>query len=123
MLLVLYTLSQSSWVSPWRFTILERVRGRARVNFKMLFYYIVTLNLMDHDEEYECNIPNAYARLITAGTGFEICRLSLSLSRSILTYPWMELGGKCVVKCEKTGYRSEIEFHCKVSVTCACTPL
>ncbi|XP_003390235.1 PREDICTED: oxysterol-binding protein-related protein 9-like [Amphimedon queenslandica] len=54
----------------------------------------ITLNLMDHDEEYECNIPNAYAR-------------------SILTYPWMELGGKCTVKCEKTGYRSEIDFHCK----------
>ena len=49
--------------------------------------------------------------------------ISLSLSRSILTYPWMELGGKCVVKCEKTGYRSEIEFHCKVSVTYTCTPL
>lgn len=51
-----------------------------REDFKILFHYIVTLNLMDHDEEYECNIPNAYARLITAGTGFEICRLSLSLS-------------------------------------------
>ena len=81
MLLVLYTLSQSSWVSPWRFTILERVRGREREreDFKLFFYYIVTLNLMDHDEEYECNIPNAYARLITAGTGFEICHLSFSL--------------------------------------------
>lgn len=119
----IYTKSKFLGLSLAVHNIGKSKRKREREDFKMLFHYIVTLNLMDHDEEYECNIPNAYARLITAGTGFEICRLSLSLSRSILTYPWMELGGKCVVKCEKTGYRSEIEFHCKVSVTCACTPL
>ena len=110
--------------------------------FVCLFAYSVTLNLMDHGEEYECNIPNAYARSVSAGTNQIFKKLTafilmymykhyymyLSMFslfsksffplflRSILTYPWMELGGKCTVKCEKTGYRSEIDFHCKVSI-------
>lgn len=54
----------------------------------------VTLTLMDHDEVYEATLPNAYGR-------------------SILTYPWMELGGKCTVKCIQTGYHANLEFHCK----------
>jgi hypothetical protein len=54
----------------------------------------LTLTLMDHDEEYECTIPSAYAR-------------------SILTYPWMELGGKCYIKCLKNGFHADVEFHCK----------
>lgn len=35
--------------------------------------------------------------------------------RSILTTPWVELVGKCSVKCEKTGYYAEVEFLAKVS--------
>ena len=42
------------------------------------------------------------------------------LLRSILTYPWIELGGKCGVKCAKSGYYADIEFHCKVGVVCRC---
>ena len=76
-----------------------------------LFYCIVTLNLMDHNEEYEGTIPNAYARYIDITNKWFIF-----YCRSILTYPWMELGGKCYLKCEKTGYHANIEFHCKVSI-------
>ena len=28
----------------------------------------------------------------------------------------MELGGKCYIKCEKSGYHATVEFHCKVTV-------
>lgn len=34
--------------------------------------------------------------------------------RSILTYPWMEMGGKCHLECAQTGYAADLEFHCKV---------
>ena len=43
-----------------------------------------------------------------------ILSLRCSLFRSILTVPWMELGGKVSVLCKKTGYSAAIEFHCKV---------
>ena len=35
------------------------------------------------------------------------------ISRSILTVPWLELGGKVNLSCEKTGYAATIDFHCK----------
>ena len=35
--------------------------------------------------------------------------------RSILTQPWMEIGGKMNVVCEQTGCHAMVEFHCKVS--------
>lgn len=35
--------------------------------------------------------------------------------RSILTTPWVELVGKCSIKCEKTGYYADVEFQAKVS--------
>ena len=33
--------------------------------------------------------------------------------RSILTTPWVELGGKCEITCPQSGYRAEVEFKCK----------
>ena len=51
---------------------------------------------MEHNEEYIATLPSAYGR-------------------SILTVPWVELGGKCVIDCPQTGYSAHIEFHCKVS--------
>ena len=36
--------------------------------------------------------------------------------RSILTVPWMELGGQTSITCPKSGYNASIHFHCKVSV-------
>ncbi|CAI8010195.1 Oxysterol-binding protein-related protein 9 [Geodia barretti] len=54
----------------------------------------VRLCLMDYGEEYRVNLPNAYAR-------------------SILTVPWLELGGKCHIECLQNGYTADVEFHCK----------
>ncbi|NXC15783.1 OSBL9 protein, partial [Corythaeola cristata] len=33
--------------------------------------------------------------------------------RSILTVPWIELGGECSINCSKTGYNASIVFHTK----------
>ncbi|XP_059822341.1 oxysterol-binding protein-related protein 11 isoform X2 [Hypanus sabinus] len=52
------------------------------------------LCLLDHGEEYTFTLPCAYAR-------------------SILTVPWVELGGKVNVNCAKTGYSAAITFHTK----------
>ncbi|CAL8288565.1 unnamed protein product [Lota lota] len=52
------------------------------------------LYLLDHDEEYTFTLPCAYAR-------------------SILTVPWVELGGKVLVTCAKSGYSAVITFHTK----------
>lgn len=34
-------------------------------------------------------------------------------SRSILTVPWIELGGSVTITCPQTGYHCDIEFHTK----------
>ncbi|XP_048835113.1 oxysterol-binding protein-related protein 11 isoform X1 [Brienomyrus brachyistius] len=52
------------------------------------------LYLLDYDEEYTFTLPSAYAR-------------------SILTVPWVELGGKVNVSCVKTGYSAAITFQTK----------
>ncbi|XP_063441837.1 oxysterol-binding protein-related protein 9-like isoform X2 [Mytilus trossulus] len=52
------------------------------------------ISVIDHDEEYTITFPNGYGR-------------------SILTVPWIELGGKCTLGCAKTGYNATVEFHTK----------
>ena len=52
------------------------------------------IRLLDSGEEYVINFPNGYGR-------------------SILTVPWVELGGDCQITCHKTGYRSDVKFHTK----------
>uniref|UniRef100_A0A6I8NQY5 Oxysterol-binding protein n=1 Tax=Ornithorhynchus anatinus TaxID=9258 RepID=A0A6I8NQY5_ORNAN len=52
------------------------------------------LSLLDHGEEYTFTLPSAYAR-------------------SILTVPWVELGGKVGINCAKTGYSASVVFHTK----------
>jgi len=52
------------------------------------------LSVLDHDEDYIITFPNAYGR-------------------SILTVPWMEMGGIVTISCPKTGYSAQIEFHTK----------
>ncbi|XP_014007127.2 oxysterol-binding protein-related protein 11 isoform X1 [Salmo salar] len=52
------------------------------------------LYLLEHDEEYMFTLPCAYAR-------------------SILTVPWVELGGKVNVNCTKSGYSAVITFQTK----------
>uniref|UniRef100_A0AAX7T112 Oxysterol-binding protein n=1 Tax=Astatotilapia calliptera TaxID=8154 RepID=A0AAX7T112_ASTCA len=52
------------------------------------------LYLLEHDEEYTFTLPCAYAR-------------------SILTVPWVELGGKVTINCAKSGYSAVITFQTK----------
>ena len=46
-------------------------------------------------------------------TFLSTCLLRIS-PRSILTVPWIEMGGKINIACAKTGYSSLVEFHTKV---------
>lgn len=59
-----------------------------------LFIPLGVLYLMEHEEEYVFTLPCAYAR-------------------SILTIPWVELGGKVNIHCVKTGYSATVTFHTK----------
>ncbi|XP_051573951.1 oxysterol-binding protein-related protein 10-like isoform X2 [Myxocyprinus asiaticus] len=52
------------------------------------------LHLLEHDEEYVFTLPSAYAR-------------------SILTVPWVELGGKVSICCVNSGYSAAVTFHTK----------
>ncbi|CAG0913599.1 unnamed protein product [Notodromas monacha] len=52
------------------------------------------VSLLDHNEEYIFSFPSGYGR-------------------SILTVPWMELGGTCSVHCPQTGYNATVEFLTK----------
>ncbi|KAM5323404.1 oxysterol-binding protein-related protein 9 isoform 3-T3 [Glossophaga mutica] len=52
------------------------------------------VSCLDHDEHYILTFPNGYGR-------------------SILTVPWVELGGECSINCSKTGYSANIVFHTK----------
>ncbi|KAJ8305963.1 hypothetical protein KUTeg_016508 [Tegillarca granosa] len=52
------------------------------------------VSLIDRDEDYILTFPNGYGR-------------------SILTVPWVELGGKINISCAKTGYNANIVFHTK----------
>ena len=51
--------------------------------------------MLDYDEEYIVTFPNGYGR-------------------SILTVPWVEIGGKTTITCAKTGYHATVDFHTKV---------
>lgn len=52
------------------------------------------VSVLDYDEEYVVTFPNGYGR-------------------SILTVPWIELGGSVSITCQKTGYSANIEFITK----------
>ncbi|KAM5149105.1 oxysterol-binding protein-related protein 9 isoform 2-T2 [Mantella aurantiaca] len=52
------------------------------------------VSCLDYDEHYIVTFPNGYGR-------------------SILTVPWVELGGECNINCSKTGYSATITFHTK----------
>ncbi|XP_049544381.1 oxysterol-binding protein-related protein 9 isoform X1 [Anopheles darlingi] len=53
-----------------------------------------TVTLCDLNEEYIVTFPNGYGR-------------------SILTIPWIELGGTVTINCPQTGYRADIDFLTK----------
>lgn len=52
------------------------------------------INVLKHNETYVCTFPSAYGR-------------------SILTVPWVELGGSVNITCKQTGYSASIEFVTK----------
>uniref|UniRef100_A0A667X5E0 Oxysterol-binding protein n=1 Tax=Myripristis murdjan TaxID=586833 RepID=A0A667X5E0_9TELE len=52
------------------------------------------VSCLEHDEHYILTFPNGYGR-------------------SILTVPWVELGGECSISCSKSGYSANIVFHTK----------
>lgn len=52
------------------------------------------VSCLEHDEHYVLTFPNGYGR-------------------SILTVPWVELGGECNISCSKSGYSANIVFHTK----------
>ncbi|XP_058053836.1 oxysterol-binding protein-related protein 9 isoform X2 [Anopheles bellator] len=53
-----------------------------------------TVTLCDLNEEYVVTFPNGYGR-------------------SILTIPWIELGGTVTITCPQSGYRADIDFLTK----------
>ncbi|XP_043502655.1 oxysterol-binding protein-related protein 9 isoform X1 [Polistes fuscatus] len=52
------------------------------------------VNVLEHGEEYVLTFPNGYGR-------------------SILTVPWIELGGTATINCAQTGYQATVEFLTK----------
>ncbi|KOX69761.1 Oxysterol-binding protein-related protein 9 [Melipona quadrifasciata] len=52
------------------------------------------VNVLQHGEEYLLTFPNGYGR-------------------SILTIPWIELGGTATIHCAQTGYHATVEFLTK----------
>lgn len=52
------------------------------------------VNVLQHGEEYVLTFPNGYGR-------------------SILTVPWIELGGTVTINCVQTGYHATVEFITK----------
>ncbi|XP_043282619.1 oxysterol-binding protein-related protein 9 [Venturia canescens] len=52
------------------------------------------VSVLEHGEEYYLTFPNGYGR-------------------SILTVPWIELGGAATITCAQTGYQAAIEFITK----------
>ncbi|NXN02773.1 OSBL9 protein, partial [Sylvia borin] len=63
---------------------------------------------LDHDEHYILTFPNGYARQVDA-----LISIFIFNALSILTVPWIELGGECSISCSKTGYNTSIVFHTK----------
>ncbi|EEB17745.1 oxysterol binding protein 9, putative [Pediculus humanus corporis] len=53
-----------------------------------------TVHVLDFKEDYVLTFPSGYGR-------------------SILTTPWIELGGTVTISCKKSGYNANIEFHTK----------
>lgn len=77
------------------------------------------VTLVEHSEEYIVTFPNGYGRYERIENQIEkklkniACTSSLPLYRSILTVPWIELGGTVEIRCPQTGYHATIEFLTK----------
>ncbi|XP_069693111.1 oxysterol-binding protein-related protein 11-like isoform X2 [Periplaneta americana] len=54
----------------------------------------LSLHLCSHGEHYDFTLPSAHVR-------------------SLISVPWVELGGKVIINCQTTGYCASIIFHTK----------
>lgn len=79
-------------VLNWSVTIRSYQRTFSHLTFSSSCTGV--LHLLEHEEEYVFTLPSAYAR-------------------SILTIPWVELGGKVNISCARTGYSATVTFHTK----------
>ena len=52
------------------------------------------MNVLDHGEDYVLTFPSAYGR-------------------SIMTTPWVELGGAVRISCPQSGFSANVEFKTK----------
>ena len=52
------------------------------------------ISVLSHGEDYVLTFPSAYGR-------------------SIMTTPWVELGGSAKISCPQTGYSATVEFKTK----------
>jgi hypothetical protein len=106
----LYSYSCIKWPYYTSWCVIKLICYRNLVQF--LFYLmmescvswlcsLVRLRLLSpngangQSEDYEFSLPSVFAR-------------------SILTIPWVELGDKVTVQCDRTGYSAGIIFHTKV---------
>lgn len=71
------------------------------------------VTLVDRSEEYIVTFPNGYGRYVIINNIINNNNQMLALSRSILTVPWIELGGSVEIKCPQTGYYANVEFLTK----------
>ncbi|CAG5861133.1 unnamed protein product [Menidia menidia] len=75
------------------------------------------VSCLEHDEHYILTFPNGYGRYVFPNEPLWDCvsaRLTPACPlRSILTVPWVELGGECNISCSKSGYSANIVFHTK----------
>ncbi|NWW23591.1 OSBL9 protein, partial [Falcunculus frontatus] len=72
------------------------------------FYFTGCVTCLDHDEHYILTFPNGYGRQVNS-----LIDIFIFNALSILTVPWIELGGECSISCSKTGYNASIVFHTK----------
>ena len=73
--------------------------------------YVRTVRVRVRDTVYTYHL---YCKPCYQATG-DAFNFVYCVCRSILTQPWMEIGGKMNVSCEQTGCHAVVEFHCKVT--------
>ena len=75
------------------------------------------VTLVDRGEEYIVTFPNGYGRLVSSFGNTMLQKklyfISILHFSSILTVPWIELGGSVEIKCPQTGYHAHVEFLTK----------
>ena len=75
----------------------------------------ITRNLMEAYPQSSVEDVWLVGPFLVVKESLQVLHMSVSLlCRSILTYPWVELGGRTLIKCVKSGYAAVVLFHTKV---------